>query len=321
MQYAIGVASGTEALQLSLMALSVGSQDEVITAVNTAIPTAMAIVATGARPKFVDVEEDTFNIDPVRLGSAISKKTKAIIPVHLYGNPCNIEAILKIAKKHNLHVVEDASQAHGAAWSGKKVGGFGDLAAFSFYPTKNLGCYGDGGMVVTDTKRLADKIRCMRNYGQSTRYASVVEGINSRLDEVQAAVLRIKLRHISRWNRRRIEIAKEYERGLRGIEEIILPVKEKSAKHVFHLYVIRGKNRDKLKLYLKKRGIMTEIHYPIPLHLQKAFKYLGYKKGDFPSAEKVSREILSLPIFPNLMNKEIKRICNNIRYFYGKVTR
>lgn len=316
--YAVGVASGTEALQLALMALSIGKGDEVITAVNTAIPTAMAIVSAGARPSFVDVDEAISNISIAGLEKAITRKTKAIIPVHLYGNPCDMDAIIKIARKYRIPVIEDCAQAHGASYKNKKIGTFGNIGAYSFYPTKNLGCYGDGGAIVTDNKKLAEKIKLLRNYGQPTRYLCDIEGINSRLDEIQAAILRVKLKRLDRSIKRRIEIASLYGKYLNTISEVTLPVSLSGSKHSFHLYVIRCKRRDALKEHLAESGIETQIHYPMPLHVQKAFKSLGYKNGDFPVAEKRADEILSLPIFPALKNSEIRAICDKIKGFYNK---
>jgi len=317
-RYAVGVASGTEAIQIALMALGIGRGDEVITIPNTAIPTAMAIVAAGATPRFVDVREDTQNIDETKLKESITKKTKAIIPVHLYGNPCEIEGVLRIAGQHGLYVVEDACQAHGASYNGKKVGTFGDLGAFSFYPTKNLGCYGDGGMIVTDDRKLAETVKLLRNYGQKTRYACDMEGINSRLDEIQAAILRVKLRRLNSFNKRRRHIAALYQKCLAEMGEMRLPmIGDNTRQGVFHLYVIRCQKRDALRSFLAKRGIETQIHYPVPLHLQKAFAHLGYSRGDFPVAEKLVREILSLPIFPELTDREVVRISALIRKWYG----
>ncbi len=315
-RYAVGVASGTEAIQLALMSLSIGRGDEVITAVNTAIPTAMAIISAGARPRFVDVDEGTANINTDALAEAITRRTKAIIPVHLYGNPCNIDEVLNVSRKHRIAVVEDCAQAHGAKYKNKMVGTFGDVGTYSFYPTKNLGCYGDGGAVVTDSKVLSKKIGLLRNYGQPTRYVCDIEGINSRLDEIQAAILRVKLQYLSRSIVRRIEIAALYEKCLKGISEIKCPSAAKNSRHSFHLYVIRCSRRNDLKESLAKNGIETQIHYPISLHLQKAFKHLGYGKGDFPVAEKLSREILSLPIFPELKDAEVIKICGYIAEFY-----
>jgi dTDP-4-amino-4,6-dideoxygalactose transaminase len=316
--FAVGVASGTEALQISLSILGIGKGDEVITVPNTAIPTAMAIIATGATPKFVDIDPGSFNIDIKKLERSITKKTKAIIPVHLYGNPCDMKDILKIAKKHRLFIVEDACQAHGASLGKKKAGTFGDLGAFSFYPTKNLGCYGDGGAIVTDNKHLADKAKLLRNYGQSSRYRCDTIGMNSRLDEVQAAILRVKLNKLDAFIGRRREIAEKYNKYLKGVEEVRLPGQERGKKHSFHLFVIRCKDRDGLKKYLADRGVETQIHYPIPLHLQDAFAYLGYKPGDFSDVEKLSAQILSLPIFPRLKDREVIKICKYIRDYYGK---
>ncbi len=315
--YAVGVASGTEALQLSLVALSVGGQDEVITAVNTAIPTAMAIRSCGATPRFVDIAPGTFNMDAALIADAVTDRAKAIVPVHLYGNPCDMDAISKAASKRGLAIVEDCAQAHGAVYNGTKVGNFGKLGAFSFYPTKNLGCCGDGGLVVTNDKKLAKAIRLLRNYGQPSRYVCEIEGTNSRLDEIQAAILRIKLKRLDRSNKARREIAAEYGRRLKELKEIETPAFDKGCEHVFHLYVIRCEERDGLKKYLWSKGIETQIHYPIPLHLQKAFRHLGYKAGDFPVAEKLSGRVLSLPIFPELKASEVKKICGAIKDFYA----
>ncbi len=314
--YAIGVASGTEALQLSLKALGIGQGDEVITAVNTAIPTAMAILAAGARPRFVDVRADTFNIDVALIEKAITRNTKAILPVHLYGKICDIKAVLKIAKKYNLFVVEDACQAHGASCGGMKAGSFGRLGAFSFYPTKNLGCYGDGGMIVTNNKSLAERLRLLRNYGQNTRYSCKIKGVNSRLDEIQAAILRVKLKLLDQLNECRIELAHVYARYLQEIVDVDLPSYGKDLQHVFHLYVIKCKDKDGLKRYLLKKGIETEVHYPIPLHLQGAFRELGYKRGDFPCAEGLAHKILTLPMHPALKTQEVRKVCNHIKDFY-----
>lgn len=314
--YAVGVASGTEALQLALMALEIGKGDEVITAVNTAIPTAMAIVSAGAQPRFVDVDEDTFNLNIEALEKAITSRTRAIIPVHLYGNPCYIEKVLAIAKKHKIAVVEDACQAHGASYRGRRVGSFGDLGAFSFYPTKNLGCYGDGGMIVTSNKRLFDKLKLLRNYGQVTRYKCEIKGINSRLDEMQAAILRIKLKHLDNFNSKRRSAACLYEEHLKGVEEVGLPSHGAYSKHAFHLYVIKCRDRDMLKDFLLSKGIETQVHYPVPLHLQRAFEDIGYKSDSFVCAEALSRKILTLPIFPSISKNEIKKVCGCIKHFY-----
>jgi len=316
--YAVGVASGTDALRLSLEALSIGEGGEVITAVNTAIPTAMAILSAGAVPRFVDVEEKTLNIDANKIGKAVTSKTKAVIPVHLYGNPCDMEGVLKTARKYRLAVIEDACQAHGAVYKGRKAGTLGSLGAFSFYPTKNLGCYGDGGMIVTGDGGLARRLKLLRNYGQPTRYLCETEGVNSRLDEIQAAVLRVKLGQLDRLNRRRIQIASLYTRHLGRIDGIRVPAVCGTSKHVFHLYVIECEKRERLMDYLSKEGIETQVHYPLCLHLQKAFKYLGYREGDFPVAERASSRILSLPVFPALKDNEVLKICGLIKKFYRR---
>lgn len=315
-RYAIGVASGTEALQLALVALDIGRGDEIILPVNTAIPTAMAIVASGASPVFVDVDPDSSNIDVGKIDRVVSHRTKAIIPVHLYGNPCDMDGILKIARKRGLRVVEDACQAHGASYKGKRVGSIGLMGAFSFYPTKNLGAYGDGGLIVTDDRRLADKLKLLRNYGQATRYKCEINGINSRLDEIQAAILRVKLRHLDYFTGRRLVISGLYNRYLGQMKSVAIPPSSRDAKRVYHLYVIRCKKRDALRDYLSRRGIETQIHYPMPLHMQGAFRGLGYRAGDFRCAEALSRDILSLPIFPSLKDSEVRKICGCIRKFY-----
>ncbi|MBU1032291.1 DegT/DnrJ/EryC1/StrS family aminotransferase [Patescibacteria group bacterium] len=314
-KYAIGVGSGSSALELSLRVLGIGSGDEVITPANSYIASSSCISFTGAKPVWVDVLEDTFNIDVGKIEKLITKRTKAILPVHLYGQVADMEAILKLAKKYKLYVIEDACQAHGASFNKKKAGSFGDIAAFSFYPGKNLGAYGDGGMVVTDNRDLARRVRCLRNYGQEEKYKHLVLGWNSRLDNLQAAILRIKLRKIKTWNRKRLEHAKAYNKLLDGTA-VMTPKIFPNYNHAFHLYVIRTKEREKLAKYLANKGISTQMHYPIPIHLQPAYKDLGYKKGDFPMTEKLAGEILSLPMFPELKLEEIEYICQAIKFFY-----
>jgi len=317
-RYAVGVASGTDAIYLALKALGIKKGDEVITQANTAIPTAMAIVKTGASLRLADVVYDDYNMDSLKLENALSSKTKAVVPVHLYGNPCKMGNIISLSKKHNFSVVEDACQAHGARYNTKAVGTFGVAGCFSFYPTKNLGCFGDGGMVITNDKTICKKLKLLRNYGQETRYNSVITGVNSRLDEIQASLLRYKLSRLEKMNRSRKHLAIYYENKLSGVGDIILPKENTNSTHVFHLYVIRTKYRDRLRKYLADRNIMTEIHYPIPLHLQKSFKYLKYKKGKFPVSEKLSKEILTLPMFPELSIKEVDRISDSIKEFFSK---
>jgi len=310
---AIGVGNGTDALYLALRALNISTGDEIILPVNTFIATAEAITLNGAKPVFVDINPETYNIDPQKIEKAISRRTRAIIPVHLFGQPADMSSILKIAKKHKLFVIEDCAQAHGAKYKDKIVGSIGDIGCFSFFPGKNLGAYGDAGMITTNNKKLAQKIYILRNHGRLEKYKHKIEGINSRLDEIQAAILRVKLKHLKKWNKARQKNAKIYNKFFKDTNNIIIPQITKNNKSVYYFYVIQIKNRKKIQTKLKNKGISTGIHYPIPLHLQPAYKYLGYKKGDFPNAKKVSKEILSLPIYPELTEKQIKFIVNEIK--------
>lgn len=314
-KHAVSVGSGLSALELGIRVLGIGKGDEVITPVNSFIASTSSISFTSAKPVLVDCREDTFNIDVERIKKSITKRTKAIMPVHLFGQVCDMENIVRIAKKYGLFVIEDACQAHGASFKGKKAGSFGDLAAFSFYPGKNLGAFGDGGMITTNNKKVADKIRMLRNYGQKEKYNHLLLGWNSRLDNLQAAILRIKLKHLSNWNKKRLENAKLYNKLLMDLP-IITPKIFTGYNHIFHIYTIRSKNRERLAKYLSRKGISTNMHYPIPIHLQAACKNLGYKKGDFPIAEKLAREILSLPMFPELKTNEIVYICTQIKNFF-----
>ena len=288
-KYAIGVSSGTEAIHLTLRACGIQSGDEVITVANTAVPTVCGITSAGVKPVFVDIDPETYNMDPGQIENIISPRTKAILPVHLYGQSADMDPILQIAKKHNLKVIEDACQAHGAEYKGKKAGTLGDAGCFSFYPSKNLGAYGDGGMVVTNNKDIADKLYLLRNYGQKDRYHHYLKGFNSRLDEIQAAVLRVKLKYLDGWNDKRRKLTRLYNSLLRDIVDT--PIEKDFAKHIYHLYVIRTKNRDPLQKYLKEKEIGTNIHYPIPIHEQEAYKDLGYKKREFPITENYAQEI------------------------------
>ncbi len=309
--YGIGVNSGTDALELSLIASGIKHGDEVITPVNTAIPTAMAITNVGGTPVFCDIGED-FLIDSDSLEKRITKKTKAIIPVHLYGLACDMQKINNLAKKHDLSVIEDCCQAHGAEYYGKKVP-VGDIGCFSFYPSKNLGALGDGGMIVTSNKEISDKLKLLRYYGQKDKYNAIILGRNSRLDEIQAAVLRVKLQNLDKENAKRRENALIYNSELKNILKI--PEIPEGRTPIYHLYVIRTENRDGLMKHLKEKDIGHLIHYPIPLHLQEAFSYRGYKKGDFSNAERIAGEILSLPMFPELKEDEIKYISHTIKKF------
>jgi dTDP-4-amino-4,6-dideoxygalactose transaminase len=313
-KHAVGVGSGTEALHLALVAIGVEAGDEVITVPNTAVPTVSAVSFAGAKPVLVDIDPDFHTMDPEKLEEKITKKTKAIIPVHLFGQSADMDPIMKIAKKHKLKVIEDACQAHGTEYKGKKVGTIGDVGCFSFYPSKNLGCYGDGGMCVTNDGKIAEKLKLLRNYGQKTRYHHAIKGFNSRLDEIQAAILRVKLKHLDGWNKKRREIAGKYDVLLKG-SDVIPPKAASYSNHIYHLYVIRTKKRDELQEHLKKNGINTIIHYPIPIHLQEAYADLGIKKGSLEISEKAAGEILSLPIFPELTDEEIETVAAKVKSF------
>ena len=317
-KYCIGVASGTDALLLSLRALGVGPGDEVIAPTFTFIATVLPVIYLGAKPVLVDINPDNYQMDTEKLEKAITKKTKVIIPVHLFGIPAPMGEIMKVAKKYNLMVIEDACQAHGAEINGQKCGSFGELSAFSFYPSKALGAPGDGGAVVTSNKKLADRIRIMRNVGQLERYKHDLIGYNSRLDNLHAGVLLIKLKMLEKWNGRRRELAALYDKLLFGLPVILPPKLQSGILPNYYVYVIRTKQRDKLLGFLTKSGIGSAIYYPRPLHLQKALNYLGYKKGDFPVAERYSKEVLSLPIYPELKASEVKYICSKMREFFKK---
>lgn len=309
--FAVGVASGTEALQLSLIACDVKAGDEVITVANTAAPTALAVTMIGARPVFVDIDPETCTINPALIEKAITDRTKAIIPVHLYGCAASLDPILKIAKQAKLHVIEDACQAHGAELNGRKVGTIGELGCFSFYPTKNLGAYGDGGIIVTQNKNLYEKIKMLRNLGQSKKYDHQLLGFNSRLDEIQAAILRVKLRYLNEWNKMRTNLATLYSKSLQTVA-LKLPANPSYCSRVYHLYVIHTKNRTRLQQYLRNAGIDTQIHYPTPLHLQEAFKYLGMQQGSLPFTERSAQEVLSLPLYPQLSAESVQQIASYI---------
>ncbi len=319
-KYSASVNSGTDAIFLSLKALGVGDGDEVITTPFTFIATAEAIANCDAKPVFVDIEPNTFNIDASKIEKAITKKTKVILPVHIFGQIAGMAEIMKIAKKHNLFVIEDACQAVGAEYKGKKAGTVGDLGCFSFFPSKNLGAMGDGGMITTNNKKLNNKIRLLKNHGSSpeNKYKNIILGTNSRLDELQAGILRVKLKHLNRWIEGRRKVAGYYSQNLKEIGEIMLPVVEDKKNHIFHQYTVRVENRNKLKKYLFSNGVPTAIYYPLPLHLQPALKYLGYKMGDFPETEKAVKEVLSLPIYPELPKKNQDFVISKIKEFCQK---
>jgi len=306
-KYGVGTSSGTTALHLALVICGIKQGDEVITVPYTFIATTEAISYTGAKAVFVDIEDRSYTMDAEKIEEAITERTRAIIPVHLFGHPADMDKITKIAKKHNLIVIEDACQAHGAEYKGKKVGSLGDIACFSFYPGKNLGAYGDAGMAVTNNEEFAEKMRLLRNHGRNKRYYHQIEGYNYRLDTIQAAILRVKLRHLEEWTEKRRRNAKLYNKLLKG-SGVKTPVEMEYAKHVYHLYVIKTEKREKLYSRLKENGISAAVHYPLPLHLQEAYRYLGWKKGDFPISEACSERLLSLPMFPELTTDEIKKI-------------
>jgi dTDP-4-amino-4,6-dideoxygalactose transaminase len=312
---AVGVASGTDALSLSLVALGVEPGDEVVTSPLTATFTALAISRMGGRPVFADVDPETLNLSPRSVEFRLSDRTKAIIPVHLYGNPCDLPTLRELARTNRVHLVEDACQAHGAKFGGQPVGGWGDAGCFSFYPTKNLGALGDGGMVVTNDGRLADRVKRLRNGGQVNRYVHEEVGYNSRLDELQAAVLRVKLPRLTRWNQRRRDLAELYNRLLEGTPLRTMRVLP-GAEPVVHLYVVRAPDREGLQESLIGEGIQTLIHYPLPAHLQPAYSNLGQAEGTCPVAEQAAREILSLPLYPEMDESQVERVAEAIRAYY-----
>ena len=313
-KYCVGCGNGLDALFLILKAYGIKEGDEVIVPSNTYIATALAVSYVGATPVFVEPRMDSYNIDPERIEEKITDKTKAIMAVHLYGQPADMDPILEIAKKHNLKVIEDSAQAHGALYKGKKIGSIGDASGFSFYPGKNLGALGDAGAIVTNDKELADKVRALGNYGSDYKYHHIYKGNNSRLDEVQAAFLRIKLKNLDRWTEDRRKTADLFVKGIKN-EEIILPVELDYAKHVYHIFAIRSSRRAELEKYLSEKGIMTNKHYPIPMHLQGAYTELGIKEGSLPYAEEISQTELSLPMYYGMTQEEIDYVIDAINNF------
>ena len=312
-KYVISCANGTDAISLALMALGIGQGDEVITVAHSFFATSEAVALVGAKPVFVDILENDFNIDPEKIEKAITKHTKAIMPVHLYGGSCEIGLVADIAKKYGLCLIEDCAQAIGAQYNEKYVGTFGDIGTFSFFPTKNLGAFGDGGAVCTSSYELAQKIKKLRVHGSPKRYVHDFIGLNSRLDEIQAAILRVKLKYLDKWNTDRQIAAKYYDALLKDIKDVITPYVKASCHHVFHQYTIRLPKRDLICEKLNELGIETIVYYPIPIHLQKAFSNLGYKKGSLPLTEKICNEILSLPIYPDIKSEVQEYIADNIK--------
>ena len=320
-KHAIGVANGTDALTLALKATGLQPGDEALVPVNTFIATAEAVVHCGARPVFVDMDPRTYHLDFEQAVNKITPRTKVVLPVHLYGQPVDMDRVMKFAWDYGLTVVEDAAQAHGAQYKKKKTGSFGLAGCFSFYPSKNLGCYGDGGAIVTNDDGLAMKLRKLREHGGIRKYQHDLVGYNSRLDTVQAAVLQIKLRHLDEWNRRRREFARLYGQLLADVPGVLPPQESNDVSHVYHLYVIQvaGGLRRELQSYLREQGIQTGIHYPLPLHLTPAFSFLGHRKGDFPHAEEAAPKLLSLPMHPYLQPSQIEYVASQISQFIRKI--
>ena len=318
-KYAVGVASGTDALHLALLACGIKAGDEIITTPFTFIATTESIVKCGATPVFVDIDAKTFNIDPSQIEPKITDKTRAILPVHLYGQPAAMEYILEITSKYNLKIIEDCAQALGAEYKGRKVGSLGDAGCLSFYPSKNLGAYGDGGMVVTNDARIAEMVKILRVHGSKASYKHIIHGFNSRLDALQAAILRVKLKHLDEWNGLRCNKVALYTGLLNKVDSIKPPHFEKNCRSSCTYYTVRLKdprlNRSKLREHLESSGIQTMVYYPSSLHLQEVYKYLGYKQGDFPESECAQEEVLSLPMYPELSRKQVERIVETIKEF------
>lgn len=313
--HVITVGNGLDALRLALQALDIGANDEVIIPAHTYIATALAISAVGARPVQVEVDESSFNINPELIEAALTSRTRAIMVVHLYGQPCDMDPVLEIARKHGLKVVEDACQSHGARYRSKRCGTLGDIGCFSFYPGKNLGAYGDGGAIATHDANLADKLKRLRNYGQIRKYYHTEKGLNSRLDSLQAAVLNVKLKYLDGWNRQRAQNAARYNESLKSVPQVRTPEAQPERDHVYHLYVIRIDQRDELQAFLATKGISAQIHYPVPIHLQEAYKELSAQS--FPITERISRTALSLPMYAELTPQQIQTVAQAISEFYG----
>lgn len=327
LKHCYGTSSGTDGNHLALWALDIKPGDEIIIPANTFIATAWGATLCGAKPIFVDCHPDSYNINPEKVESAITPKTKAIVAVHLYGQPADMDALKKIAAEHNLYLVEDAAQAHLAEYKGKRIGGLSDIASFSFYPGKNLGAYGEGGAVVTNNDDLAKKIKLIREHGQSKKYYHDSYGHNYRMEGIQGAVLGVKLKYLEGWTKERRRAAAKYKELLSSIDQLTVPKEMPEVKHVYHLYVVkvngnnlteREETRDKLQLFLSDNGISTGLHYPVPLHLQKCFSHLGYKKGDFPETEELAQTGISLPMYPELKDEQIEYVASKIKEFFQK---
>lgn len=315
-EFAVGVASGLDALRLGLAALDIGPGDEVIIPANTFIATALAVTAVGAKPVLVDCDSGTYNIDVSRIEAAITPRTRAIIPVHLTGQAADMDPIVDLAKRRGLSVVEDAAQASGTQYKGRYCGSIGEIGCFSFYPGKNLGAFGDGGMVTTNNKALAERLRRLRNYGQQKKYEHVEKGLNSRLDTIQAAILNVNLQHLTGWNDARARHAAEYRAQLSPVEGVSVQQRAPYSNHIYHLFMIETEQRDTLKDYLESHGVQTGIHYPYPIHLLKAYEDLGYTAGDFPETEKLAKTMLSLPMYPAMRAEQVNFVCEKIASFF-----
>lgn len=309
--HCVGLDNGSSALELCLRAWGIGDGDEVITAPNSFIASASGIAFTGARPVFVDIDPATYTLDPEKLEAAITPRTRAIVPVHLYGQPADMDPIMEIARRRGLKVLEDSCQAHGARYKGRRCGSLGDAAAFSFYPAKNLGCFGDGGALCTNDADTAEQVQMLRNYGQRVKYEHLYLAYNRRLDTVQAAVLKVKLPHLDSWNESRRTTATRYAEGLAGTG--LAPVVAEGNEHVYHLYVVRSAARDEFAGRFREAGIATGLHYPVPIHLQEAYAYLGHQEGDFTEAERACQEVLSLPMFPGMRDDETEAVIAAVR--------
>ena len=312
-KHCVGVGNGTDALFLAIKALGIGPGDEVIVPANTFVATSEAVTMAGARVVFVDCDPQTYNIDVTKIAARVTKRTKALIPVHLYGQPANMKSVCQVARDYGLKIIQDCAQAHGAEIDGAPLATFGDVLCYSFYPGKNLGAYGDAGAVVMDDDDLADRVRMLANHGRLSKYDHEIEGVNSRLDGIQGAILNVKLRHLALWTEARRQNAVRYHELLQDIPFVVTPEVTPGAKHVYHLYVIRTKNRDTLQAFLRERGIATGVHYPIALPNLKAYKYLGHSPGDFPVASASQNEILSLPMYPELTLEMISYVAEAIR--------
>jgi dTDP-4-amino-4,6-dideoxygalactose transaminase len=317
-RHAVGVSSGLDALRVALIALGVGPGDEVVLPANTYIATALAVSSVGAKPVLVDADPHTYNIDPGLIEAALGERTRAIIPVHLTGLSADMDPIAEIASRHGLHVIEDAAQAQGTRYKGRGCGTLSAVGCFSFYPGKNLGAYGDAGALTTDDPDLAARLDQVRNYGQAEKYHHVVEGLNARLDTVQAAILTVKLRHLTAWNEARAGHARAYRERLKGIGDLRLQAEPDYSSHIHHLFMVETDSRDELQAHLAGRNVQTGIHYPIPVHLQEAYAGLGHGEGDFPVAERLAGTILSLPMFPELAPAQIEQVTAAVREFYGE---